>query len=249
MYTGDEGAKAWWAGRQRLIRTAVAGTPACDGLVIDVAAGDGELSALVAGLTGGQLVTADRSGDECRRAAASGLPAVRSNVLQLPFRDGCADVVIAFEILEHFPRWQACTVIEELWRVTKPGGMLLLSTPNRYSLRSFKGIFGYLRTGAVWNALDETHVTIYSYRDLLRALEPRFRVARSFGYYLIPEVGSHSTPWTFVQTSNRLLIPACHKLLVVAERRGGARDRASNQSPSAQGAPKRFRIERWQLRG
>lgn len=47
---------------------------------------------------------------------------------QLPFRNQSKDVCIVPELLEHVPDWESC--INELDRVLRPGGVLLLTTTN-----------------------------------------------------------------------------------------------------------------------
>jgi len=50
------------------------------------------------------------------------------NGLPLPFRDGEFDAVLCFETVEHMP--EPAAFVKELARVVKPGGRLLLTTPN-----------------------------------------------------------------------------------------------------------------------
>lgn len=47
---------------------------------------------------------------------------------KLPFEDETFDAVLNFETVEHFP--EPALMIDELGRVTKPGGTLILTTPN-----------------------------------------------------------------------------------------------------------------------
>ncbi|HEY8171687.1 MAG TPA: methyltransferase domain-containing protein, partial [Dehalococcoidia bacterium] len=134
----------------------------------------------------------------------------------LPFADHTADVTVAFEIIEHFEPWEAKQIVDELDRVTKPGGALILSTPNRFSLESAKGIARFLWDGTVWNARDETHQHIFNRRELLALLKPRFKVEECYGYYPIPEVRRRGLPGTYAITTNPLLVNVCFLLLVVA---------------------------------
>lgn len=52
---------------------------------------------------------------------------VSASALQLPFRDGTFDVVGAFDVIEHCD--PESTVLAELRRVLRPGGLLLASVP------------------------------------------------------------------------------------------------------------------------
>jgi len=209
----------WMSGRKRLIRTAARGL--CidpSGVVLDVAAGDGVLSAVATAEMGGHLVTQDWGASECAKSRTAGRRTVRGDVRRLPFPDGFADVTLAFEIIEHFYRDDARLTIDEIYRVTKPGGTLLLSTPNRYSLESWKELARYVLTGNVWNARDQTHVTLYSSGALQTLLAPQFSVRQWYGYYL-PTLARRTLPWTYRVTTNPVVANLSFLLLVVATRR------------------------------
>jgi SAM-dependent methyltransferase len=64
-----------------------------------------------------------------RTAAPAG--AVVADGYWLPVRDGCADVTFSSNVLEHVP--DPVGLIEEMIRVTRPGGLVYLSFCNWYS--------------------------------------------------------------------------------------------------------------------
>lgn len=51
---------------------------------------------------------------------------------KLPFSDECFDAVVSFDVIEHIEEDKA--VVDEMFRVCKKGGFLLLGTPNRLRL-------------------------------------------------------------------------------------------------------------------
>ena len=90
------------------------------------------------------------------RAASRGVVA---DARRLPFRADCFDVVISSEMVEHTDA--AERVIEELAGVLRPGGLLVLTTPNRawqwpvriasrFGLRPFRGIERFV----AWRRLE-----------------------------------------------------------------------------------------------
>jgi SAM-dependent methyltransferase len=55
---------------------------------------------------------------------------IRASALSLPFRDGCFDLVTAFEVMEHLP--DDLSALTEANRVLRPGGWLFLTVPNKW---------------------------------------------------------------------------------------------------------------------
>jgi SAM-dependent methyltransferase len=58
------------------------------------------------------------------RQRSTTLPLIRADLRGLPFRAGCVDGVWAAASLIHLPKAQARTVLGELIRLTRPGGIL-----------------------------------------------------------------------------------------------------------------------------
>ena len=51
------------------------------------------------------------------------------NLAELPLADGSVDVVVNFQVIEHL--WDQPQFVAECLRVLRPGGVLMMSTPNR----------------------------------------------------------------------------------------------------------------------
>jgi SAM-dependent methyltransferase len=102
-------------------------TPA---LILDVGCGDGAALALAKKQNPAhRFAGIDWSADALRQASRHGLTVVRASVSpRLPVADGAADVVIMSELIEHLVDPDGA--VAEVRRVLRPGGDLLLSTPN-----------------------------------------------------------------------------------------------------------------------
>lgn len=62
------------------------------------------------------------------RAAYPDLTAVRGNLVALPFASASFDVVVSLQTIEHL--WDQPSFVAECHRVLRPGGTLVVSTPN-----------------------------------------------------------------------------------------------------------------------
>lgn len=100
--------------------------------VLDAGCGLGYGSALLAG-AGAVAVTgmdvAPAVVEVARSRVPAGVTLVEGDIHQLPFEDSSFDAVVCFEVIEHVE--DAGGAIAELARVLAPGGVLLVSSPNR----------------------------------------------------------------------------------------------------------------------
>jgi 2-polyprenyl-6-hydroxyphenyl methylase/3-demethylubiquinone-9 3-methyltransferase len=97
--------------------------PGPGAVLVDLACGGGLMAPHVARL-GYRHVGVDLGAAGLALARAHGVAAVRGSVLDVPLADGCADVVIAGEILEHVA--DDGRVLAECARLLKPGGTLVV---------------------------------------------------------------------------------------------------------------------------
>jgi SAM-dependent methyltransferase len=97
-------------------------------LVADLGTGSGQACAWLAeaGLT---AIACDVVADARRTARQCGLSAIGLDVGgTLPFRSGSLDGILAGEIIEHV--YDSALLLRECRRVLRPGGLLVLTTPN-----------------------------------------------------------------------------------------------------------------------
>jgi SAM-dependent methyltransferase len=169
-------------------------------LIIDIGCGDGLATSIAAQLNPGhKFVGVDWSADGLRQARARGLTLVRAGVdgIGLPIAAQAADVVIMSELIEHLV--DTDLALEQAWRVLKPGGSLLLSTPNLaawynrgllafgvqpvFSEVSLRGVFG--RPGSQVAG----HLHMFTRRALTGLL-----AARGFGSITVAGARYHDVP-------------------------------------------------------
>lgn len=76
---------------------------------------------------------------------------------QLPVADGSCDLLTSFETIEHVD--EDLPVIESFWRVLRPDGMLIISTPNQWPLE-----------------IAPCHTRVYDFESFCSLLSHRFTV-------------------------------------------------------------------------
>lgn len=139
----------------------------------------------------------DVTGVDKEPQCAHGIPVDLDEGLPLP--DASFDVVWCSEVIEHL-RDPAAT-IAELRRVTRPGGVMVLTTPNSWFWLSWLGCAVGLTPRRCQNA-DHKH--FFSLRDV-RRLFPNARLAGYFPYALVKRriercIGLLSPTFVIVET-------------------------------------------------
>ena len=81
---------------------------------------------------------------------------------QLPHPDGCFDLVVAFEVIEHLEAWREFLL--DARRVLAPSGQLVVSTPNKLYYTESRGLHG----------ANPFHVHEFDFAEFRGALEAVF---------------------------------------------------------------------------
>ena len=92
----------------------------------------------------------------------------------LPYADHTFDLVNMVEVIEHIPPGEIAFYLGEIRRVLKPGGHLVVTTPN-YPVKRLYDLIDALSLRQ-WRRLldDPTHVARYNAERLTRTLSPYF---------------------------------------------------------------------------
>jgi SAM-dependent methyltransferase len=119
----------YWFRRHEVVYEELA--PRCrDAVVLEAGCGEGygaDLLARTARRVIGLDYDALTAGHVARRYPR--VDVARTNLVALPVRSGASDAVVSLQVIEHL--WEQERFLRECRRALRPGGALLLSTPNR----------------------------------------------------------------------------------------------------------------------
>lgn len=145
--------------------------------VLDIGCGDGFLTNKLAHISQ-KAVGIDLSSSGLKFAkskiTSNNVMLVLGSAESLPFKDDFFDVVTLFEVIEHVPVNRVNNVAEELFRVLKKGGKVILTTPNPRNL---------------WNRISKKpkvsakHFKEYTGEELLHIFK-KFKTLEFTGIYL-----------------------------------------------------------------
>ncbi|MGW0246883.1 class I SAM-dependent methyltransferase [Nocardia goodfellowii] len=98
--------------------------------VLEAGSGEGYGADMIAGVAAKVIgLDYDSSAVEHVRARYPRVEMIQGNLADLPLEDASVDVVVNFQVIEHL--WDQRQFLRECLRVLRPGGELLISTPNR----------------------------------------------------------------------------------------------------------------------
>jgi SAM-dependent methyltransferase len=129
------------------------------GRLLDVGAGSGGFVRSALARMGVEATEVSTSGLEALRR--TGARVVAGDVLDTAFPPARVDLVASLEVLEHLP--SPGEHLAELARITRPGGLLILMTPN------LRGLSGRL-LGLRWRVVSPEHLGDFAPRIFARVL-------------------------------------------------------------------------------
>lgn len=77
-----------------------------------------------------------------------------AEVFPYPLPDGCCSTILMSHLIEHIKPWLTVDLLNEMWRLLKPNGQLLISTP-------YAGSFGYWQDPTHCNGCNEATWTYF----------------------------------------------------------------------------------------
>jgi SAM-dependent methyltransferase len=150
--------------------------------VLDLGCGDGRHSALLAKRVRA-VVGVDHQMLPLQFARLlvqqSNVALSRGDAAHLPLASQAFDGVTCFDVIEHLPKARAHELMQEAYRVLRPGGWFIVTTPNRASLHN-----------RLWgHKLSHKHYYEYTLPELgVLFSKAGFRVEQKTGIYLPPLV-------------------------------------------------------------
>lgn len=164
-----------------------------DSLVLDVGCGTGIRTSKLKQKT--KRITGLDLKNFVKEKYKSDFKLVLGDGTKIPFRDKHFDFVTCWDVIEHVEKDEL--LLREIHRVLKPGGLLLMSTPNRDRLsnriiRIFKDIKYpyYLGTNMDWEG-DVWHLREYREEELEK-------MATKIGYEVVAKEGIYLGIYGFI---------------------------------------------------
>jgi cyclopropane fatty-acyl-phospholipid synthase-like methyltransferase len=132
-----------------------------DGAILDIGCGAGQMLHFLKDHGFANVSGVDISAEQVALAAARGLQARVADVFE--YLRGSREefeAIVALDIVEHFGKSEQIPLFEAIFSALRPGGKLILQTPNGDGLFSAQVIYG-----------DLTHLTIFNEGSLSQLLQ------------------------------------------------------------------------------
>jgi SAM-dependent methyltransferase len=129
----------WYRGMRSILRAIIHRhlPHKSEGRILEAGCGTGYMSHCLRGEYGWKLFPIDLETAALRYVRGFKVPnATQGDIRWLPFQDASFDLVLSLDVLIHVARGDEMRCIGEFFRVTKPGGLLLLRAAAFDSLRS-----------------------------------------------------------------------------------------------------------------
>ena len=146
-----------------------------DKVVLDAACGEGYGTSILA-TAAAKVSGLDVSAEAIARARGTygdkeNIEFVVGSVAQIPFPDHSVDVVVSFETIEHISEELQYEFLDEIKRVLRQDGVLIMSTPN-------KAIYSDL-----YDYHNEFHVKEFYKEEFINFLSKKFKYTRLYNQY------------------------------------------------------------------
>lgn len=147
------------------------------GDILDLGCGDGALAKELFSV-GRNIIGIDISRKALKFASKfSNIKWVLGDVKELPFCSNSLDYVIASELIEHLTYNEAIKMLQEIRRVLKSDGKILLTTPNKYNF--YYILYKFVKG----RSLSSEHTKEYCPHELRVLVSKFFEIEKIIGYF------------------------------------------------------------------
>jgi len=153
------------------------------GIIVDLGARQGSFNSIFRELNFQKIIAVDIDAKALEKNDAD-----EKYIIDLeekfPFGNNFYECIYAAEIIEHLERRKE--LLKEIYRILKPSGKLILTTPNKKSIIAFfDKVIGRFVVNGKWNGHDYSHKYVYDFyeiKDLL--IEVGFKIIAIESFYL-----------------------------------------------------------------
>ena len=163
----------WFRRHEAAYRWLAGELPVPGATVVEAGCGEGYGGQVLADAGAALVAGLDLDLATLRHAAGAyrGVPVAAANLVALPVADGAVDLVVSSQVVEHL--WDQDQFVAECARVLRPGGRLVVTTPNRLTFPPGNVFHSRELDAAELTALVGRHLEVLS----LLGLRPGPRLA------------------------------------------------------------------------